>query len=145
MALLTGMLFEVSPAYSIDYFLTIAGGYAPQGNQASLEANVLFFQRLLSTKQLSSAAHKVYFADGFDGGHDLQVLQRNKDKPAPVMKALADIFRLGSNDNLHYRNHQVPDISGGIRSAEIREGLKSIGTRLLAGDRFRTRPVQTFA
>jgi len=28
-----------------DYLLTIGGGYEPAGNQASIEANVLFFQR----------------------------------------------------------------------------------------------------
>ena len=133
--LLIGFLFGTSPAYANDYFLTIAGGYAPQGNQASLEANVLFFQRLLSTKQLAGSTHKVYFADGFDGEHDLQVLQRNDDRPAPAISALSDIFRLSANDKLYYRNHQVPDISGGIRSADIREGLNAIGSQLTAGDR----------
>lgn len=133
--LLAGTLLKTSPAYSADYFLTIAGGYSPQGNQASLEANVLFFQRLLSTKQLSNATHKIYFADGFDGGHDLQVLQRKGDKPAPAIKALSDVFRLPTNDELYYRNHQVPNISGGIRSADVREGLKAIGSKLNSGDR----------
>ena len=123
-----------SGVYARDYFLTIAGGYAPQGNQASLEANVLFFQRLLSTKQLS-VTHKIYFADGFDGGHDLQVLRRKESKPTPAIKALSDIFRLQTDEELVYRNHQVPNISGGIRSSDIREGLKSIGAQLAAGDR----------
>ena len=135
LGLFAGLLLGTSPAYSRDYFLTIAGGYAPQGNQASLEANVLFFQRLLSTKQLSSATHKVYFADGFDSGHDLQVLKSTDNKPAPAIKALSDIFRLPVNEELYYRNHQVPNISGGIRSADIREGLKSIGAQLMSGDR----------
>ena len=31
-----------------DYFITVGGGYTPQQNQASLEANVLFFQKILS-------------------------------------------------------------------------------------------------
>ncbi len=128
-------LLLVDSAYSRDYFLTIAGGYAPQGNQASLEANVLFFQRLLSSKQLSNAPHKVYFADGFDGGHDLQILRRKDEKPSPAIQALSDIFRLPTREELVYRNHQVPNISGGIRSTDIREGLKSIGKQLIAGDR----------
>ncbi|MDX1925023.1 MAG: hypothetical protein SFV81_00815 [Pirellulaceae bacterium] len=132
--LLASLCFAPSISWSRDYFLTIAGGYAPQGNQASLEANVLFFQRLLSTKQLSGT-HKVYFADGFDGGHDLQVLRRKDSLPTPAIKALSDIFRLPTDEELVYRNHQVPNISGGIRSADIREGLKLIGTQLSPGDR----------
>lgn len=127
-------LLPTTTGFSRDYFLTIAGGYAPQGNQASLEANVLFFQRLLS-KKVSGAPHKIYFADGFDGGHDLQVLRRKEEKPAPAIKALSDIFRVPTNDELYYRNHQVPNISGGLRSTDIREGLKSIGTQLVSGDR----------
>ncbi len=38
-----------SAALAIDRILTIGGGYAPEGNQASLEANVLFFQKVLAT------------------------------------------------------------------------------------------------
>jgi hypothetical protein len=136
--LLVGMFASIGTvptvAFSSDCFLTIAGGYAPQGNQASLEANVLFFQRLISTKQIAGS-HRIYFADGFDGGRDLQVLRPKDSLPIPAIKALSDIFRLPTNDELIYRNHQVPNISGGIRSSDIREGLKSIGTQLKAGDR----------
>ncbi len=121
-------------AHARDFFLTLGGGYSPQGNQASLEANVLFFQRLLS-KSETSAAHKVYFADGFDGGHDLQVLQRRASKLAPATQALSDIFRLNSSEAIIYRNHQVPNISGGLRANDIREGLNAIGSQLSAGDR----------
>ena len=35
------------PVSAEDHLLTIGGGYSPSGNQASLERNVLFFQRLL--------------------------------------------------------------------------------------------------
>ena len=134
--LLLGLLFCVTPnAHARDFFLTLGGGYSPQGNQASLEANVLFFQRLLSQPQVTVASHKVYFADGFDGGRDLQVLQRRASKPAPATKTLAEIFRLNSGESLIYRNHQVPNISGGLQSSEIREGLNAIRTQLASGDR----------
>ena len=33
-----------------DHFLTIGGGYLPSGNQASLERNVLYFQRILEDR-----------------------------------------------------------------------------------------------
>jgi len=40
-----------APALSAtDFFLTIGGGYDRSGNQASLEANVVFFQQLLTEK-----------------------------------------------------------------------------------------------
>ncbi len=117
-----------------DYFLTLGGGYSPQGNQASLEANVLFFQRLLRTKQLDGT-HRVYFADGFDGGQDLQVLQRRASKPNPALKTLSDIFRIQNRGDLIYRNHEVPSISGGLRVGDIRSGLDAIGKQLTKGDR----------
>src|SRR5580700_11049376 len=47
-----------------DYFLTIGGGYNPSGNQASLEANVVFFQQILDDKHRGSRRHDIYFADG---------------------------------------------------------------------------------
>ncbi len=35
-----------------DYFLTIGGGYEPQGNQVSLERNVAFFSQILAEQRL---------------------------------------------------------------------------------------------
>ena len=127
--------FSACSAQGRDFFLTIGGGYSPQGNQASLEANVIFFQRLLARPEIVEADHKVYFADGFDSGRDLQVLQRRASKPAPAIKALSDIFRLSTNDALIYRNHQVPNIAGANRADEIRDGLNALASQLAAGDR----------
>lgn len=129
------MICASTTAHARDFFLTLGGGYSPQGNQASLEANVLFFQRLLSKSEISLAAHKVYFADGYDGGRDLQVMQRRASKIAPATKALSDIFRLNTAEAIIYRNHQVPNISGALRSSDIRDGLTAIQSQLVAGDR----------
>ena len=117
-----------------DYFLILSGGYAPQGNQASLEANVLFFQQVLVERQLSESPHRIYFADGFDAKHDLQVLRKKQVDSSPVLQQLASIFRL-DRDELVYRNHQVSKISGGIRAAEIQDGLDSLSRLLRSGDR----------
>ena len=38
------------PTLAKDHFLTIGGGYLPSGNQASLERNVLYFQRTLEDR-----------------------------------------------------------------------------------------------
>jgi len=129
------ILCFASSALGRDYFLTIGGGYSPQGNQASLEANVIFFQQLLSQPDIVATAHRIYFADGFDGGRDLQVLQRRASKPAPAIKVLSDIFRLSSNDALIYRNHQVPNISGANQANDIHDGLNALASQLAAGDR----------
>jgi hypothetical protein len=117
-----------------DFFLTIAGGYAPDGNQASLEANVLFMQRVLTETQLSARPHRIYFADGFDAGHDLQCVSTETSLDSPAMAALKQIFRI-SNEKLFYRNHQVPNISGSLRASEIREGLMQLQSQMKAGDR----------
>ncbi|HET6423985.1 MAG TPA: hypothetical protein VFG20_09900 [Planctomycetaceae bacterium] len=61
-------------ASATDYVFTIGGGYAPSGNQASLEANVLFFQQVLRDQHPGSLRHEIYFADGRDNAADLQVL-----------------------------------------------------------------------
>ena len=42
------LVFWGSELQGKDYFITVGGGYTPQQNQASLEANVLFFQKILS-------------------------------------------------------------------------------------------------
>ncbi len=56
-----------------DYLLTIGGGYEPAGNQASLEANVLFFQQIVSQHFPPAIDHQIFFADGFDSEADVQV------------------------------------------------------------------------
>ncbi len=68
-----------------DYFLTIGGGYNRSGNQASLEANVVFFQQVLSDKHREPRRHDIYFADGHDPADDLQIVA---EKPAKSRLAL---------------------------------------------------------
>ena len=47
-------LCVVTQVRSADYFLTVGGGYAPTGNQISLEKNVHFFQHLLEASYPAS-------------------------------------------------------------------------------------------
>jgi hypothetical protein len=117
-----------------DYFLTIAGGFSPQGNQASLEANVVFYQGLIADNTSQSPEHKIYFADGFDDKHDLQTVA---PRPAPKSAAFAllqSVFDL-DRDRIVYRNHRVEDISGPISPTEIRDGFDSLQRQLQSGDR----------
>ncbi len=74
-----------------DFFLTIGGGYARSGNQASIERNVLFFQRTLLATQLDQCSHDIYFADGHDETPDVQVLDRQS---VPIANRLMSLIRI---------------------------------------------------
>ena len=75
-------------ALAIDYVLTIGGGYEPAGNQASLEANVLFFQQLVDQQFPSTTRHQVFFADGLDAKEDLQVMSPKSESTTPTIALL---------------------------------------------------------
>jgi hypothetical protein len=116
-----------------DYFLTIGGGYSPTGNQASLERNVLFYQRLLRDKKLDVLQHDIYFADGSNPRRDLQVVDR-----AAIPKAnqlMAEFFGSQRDLGLSYRDHQVPDVNGDTSPENIRKWFDNVGATLSAGDR----------
>ena len=72
--LVLAILLVGNDTSATDYFLTIGGGYQPDGNQASLEANVLFFQGVLREKHSGGRTEATFFADGSDPQPDLQVL-----------------------------------------------------------------------
>ena len=117
-----------------DYLLTIGGGYEPAGNQASLEANVLFFQRVVREKYPGPVEHQIYFADGFDDQDDLQVMATRTESTSPTISLLASAFYL-DRPSLSYRNHHVPNIRGPISPKSIRNGLDEFAERLAVGDR----------
>ncbi len=141
--LLIGWLVWSSSAYATDHILTIGGGYAQQGNQASLEANVIFFQRLLATRHTKSPySHRIQFADGFDPGPDLQiVVKRDANQPAAIAM-LKEIFAPPSppgivpgSQEISYRNHRVPSISGSNRIDDLRTAMDVLRSQVRAGDR----------
>src|SRR4029079_16388230 len=96
-----------------DYFLTIGGGYNRTGNQASTEANVVFFRQILGEKHQRPRRHDIYFADGDDPAADLQI---GAGKPAksdsPATDFLASLHRRRGQVNVAYRNHRVAEIAG---------------------------------
>src|SRR6478752_6554369 len=88
-----------------DYFLTIGGGYDRSGNQASLEANVVFFQQTLADKHRGARHHAIFFADGDDPAADLQVMAETRDQGAmPATDLLATLHRRRGGENVTYRN-----------------------------------------
>lgn len=125
---------QVLPA--TDYFLTLGGGYNRMGNQASLEANVVFFQQVLTDRHRGPRRHDIYFADGFDQAEDLQI---TADKPArsnlPATDLLASLHRRRGQLRVAYRNHRVPDIAGPLDPELIRTGLEAVAKAAQPGDR----------
>ncbi len=117
-----------------DFLLTIGGGYEPAGNQASLEANVLFFQQVVSEQFPPTVEHQIFFADGFDTEEDLQVMSPKAEPASPTIALLESAFAI-DRPSLTYRNHQVPNISGPISPKSVRNGLDGIAEKLSDGDR----------
>ncbi|MCA9191395.1 MAG: hypothetical protein KDB03_06530 [Planctomycetales bacterium] len=117
-----------------DFYLTIAGGYAPEGNQASLEANVLFYQNFLHRKVNRELQHWLYFADGLDSGADLQILAPNPGNVTEAQRLLAELYRRGRL-NISYRNHVIPGVSGKNTSRDVGSGLIAMAKTMRAGDR----------
>jgi hypothetical protein len=124
------------PLWANDYFLTLGGGYNRSGNQASLEANVVFFQQILADKLPEPRPHEIFFADGDDPAADLQVVA---DKPAksdtPATDLLASLHRRRGQIHVTYRNHRVTGIAGPLEPALVRASLDRLSKTLKAGDR----------
>lgn len=122
-----------------DYFLTIGGGYTPQQNQASLEANVLFFQKLLSEEHATGFQHRVFFADGLNDQADLQVLSAARPSTEPLKELIGRLHRRGppgfAGRSVEYRNHQVPNVAGANSPTLIHEAISEIAGKAKKGDR----------
>jgi hypothetical protein len=122
-----------------DYFITVGGGYTPQQNQASLEANVLFFQKILSEKHPQPLRHSVFFADGHDEQADLQVLSTAQRKSEPLRDLLSRLHRRGppgfAQRSVEYRNHLVPNIAGANTPRLIHQAISKIAKDAKPGDR----------
>lgn len=131
-----GCLCISQSAQATDYFLTIGGGYSKSGNQASLEANVVFYQQLLADKHQGPRRHDIFFADGNDPGADLQVLAEKPEKSlAPATDFLAVLHRRRSEEQITYRNHRVPKIAGPLDPKLIRTNLEALAKSARGGDR----------
>jgi hypothetical protein len=127
---------SVKRSSATDYFLTIGGGYSPEGNQASLEANVVFVQQILADKHRGARHHDIFFADGDDPVNDLQVMAT---KPAlgamPATDLLAALHRRRGEIAVAYRNHRVAEIAGRLEPTLIRTSLEAVARTAGLGDR----------
>lgn len=123
--------FVAQPTLARDFFLTIGGGYAPSGNQASLENNVLYVQRVIVGTNL--ARNDIYFADGDNPSADLEVMDASKVPKAN--RLMAELFGSTRNLGLSYRNHRVPNVRGATNPGNVRKWFKDVGSTIKGGDR----------
>ncbi len=134
---LLGSLVNSQNLFATDYFITIGGGYVPEQNQASLEANVLFFQRVLDKQHLGNRSHDIFFSDGADAEADLQVLAPQVPSQLPATDLLASLHRRGGPPGawVEYRNHRVPQCSGPTSPDGIHAAISRIAKDAKTGDR----------
>ena len=137
-----------SMAAATDFIITIGGGYEPAANQASLEANVLFFDQVLLTQPRGNRNQATYFADGKDAEADVQYLidadpannvasiqAGNETDNQPVSQLLERLYAGGDENRLAYRNHRVEPISGANVPEVIHAGLQHMTRKMKTGDR----------
>ena len=123
----------LSSAAARDYFLTIGGGPSAENNQASLEKNVLFYQRVLKEQNVPAAQQAVYFADGSADGKDVKVV--DAESVPKANRLMAEFFGTERDLGLHYRNNEVPGIRGANTREKIQEWFSDVGRTLKSGDR----------
>ena len=116
-----------------DQILVIGGGYSPTGNQASLEKNVLFFQRLVEDVHSDSCRPYVLFADGTSDGADLQV--NDPDSVPRANRLMAEFFGSEKDIGMHYRSHAVADVRGASTPRNLEKWFDEVGTTMEEGDR----------
>ena len=137
--LLTVLVFFGAPEslFATDYFITIGGGYVPEQNQASLEANVIFFQRVLDKQHAGHRSHDIFFSDGSAAEADLQVLAPQVPSKLPATDLLASLHRRGGPSGawVEYRNHRVPQCSGPTSPDGIHASISRIAKDAKTGDR----------
>ena len=132
--LISLLALKITSTAAKDFIITIAGGYDPSGNQASLEANVLFFQQIIRDQHQGEQTHQIYFADGFDAAADVQEQQDGEVKASPAKEFIASLHR-ARLDTIEYRNHRVPDISGALEPKLVRAEFERIAGEAGSGDR----------
>lgn len=131
--IITGLMFCDS-VVAADHFMTIGGGYDPQGNQISLERNVSFFHQILAEQRTDNPPHDIFFADGQDSHRDLQF--RDADFTcSPARQIAIELFGDKGDLDIAYRNHQVPDVRNATSPRQIRNRLGELAKQVDGSDR----------
>lgn len=123
-----------SPVRAEHRFLTLGGGYNPEGNQLSLERNVLYLQRVLKALGIAESSHEIYFSDGTDPGRDLQV-EAGDDDGGELRRTLARVVGPARGIDYRYRSHEIPGVKGAASLASVDRWFNNSGWRLKDDDR----------
>ncbi len=130
--LLVGFIWTPA-ATGRDYILTIGGGYAADGNQISLEQNVVFFRTMLAQRGLAGVPHDVLFSDGDAPQRDVQLLDLASVPRANLL--MAQVFDREEGLGITYRNHELANVRAGANLRELGRWFDEVGSRLGPGDR----------
>lgn len=132
--LLAGVLLFAFPVDAEDRFLTVGGGPVADGNQISLENNVLYFQRVLSHLGLDKAEHQILFADGSNPDVDLQYENTDRGEE-DIHRLMAEIVGPGNGIKFDYRSSTIPGINGEATPETVEKTLAELSHRLKTNDR----------
>lgn len=124
-------------AVAEDYFLAIGGGPQAASNEASLEANIRYLQRLLDDAGVADDRQHFLFADGGDTNYeDLQYLDAAAFEQAPELhRELAMLYDTYYELGYRYRPSAVPGVAGPANRAHIDAWFDEHAGELGAGDR----------
>ena len=134
----TAWLLGAQLALATDYFITLGGGPSREENQASLEANVLFFKQIIKDKHPEPMRHDIFFAHGDDPAADVQVMaEKAKESALPATDLLSSLYRRrpSNRQEVTYRNHHVTEITGALDPQLIREDLEKLAKTATSHDR----------
>ncbi|TWT29386.1 hypothetical protein KOR34_51980 [Posidoniimonas corsicana] len=130
---IVALLLSQRVADARHFVLTIGGGYSPEGNQASLEKNVQFFQRVLAGQPKRVHRHDILFADGLDPGKDLLV--HDPELVPLANRLMAEFFGSTRDLGLEYRDHRVAGVRNASTPANVRAWFAEHGPQMRDGDK----------
>jgi hypothetical protein len=133
----TAWLLSARSALATDYFITLGGGPSREENQASLEANVLFFKQIIKDKHPEPLRHDIFFAHDDDPAADVQVMaEKAKESELPATELLSSVYRRRpKQQEVTYRHHHVTEIAGALDPQLIREDLAKLAKTATSHDR----------
>jgi hypothetical protein len=117
-----------------DYFLTFGGGYAPSGNQVSLEKNFHYVRRVLRDTGHAQSPQYYLFADGSDPGRDVQY-RRGPVADEKLSYLLAAVFDKSHDIYNAYRTNDLEGLDGACTPQEVDRYFDDVAWRLRDGDR----------
>ncbi len=126
-------LLPGTPAQADDHLLTIGGGPNPEGNQVSLERNVVYLQRVLDRMKISDIEQRILFADGADPTPDLQ-FEADRDSEELRM-LLAEMIGPADGMGVDYRSSSLPIVHGTAEFSSIDQSLRQLAETLSPDDR----------